>query len=265
MRSLCLEKRHFRKKPIRPMALILRRPSDLSEDLAVVGRCEWQATCSSQGLDNMCTTMSDEEAVQRVRAGDWDSYGVLASRHRQRLHRLAQRFVRDPSDAEDAVQNAHLLALTHFDQYEERSAYVHWMTSITVNQLRTSYRRDRASARCELRDCHAAPTPSPEQLAIDNDIQRIVNCALERIPSEYSSVFRMRELAGFSTAETSHRLGITDACVKVRLFRARSMLRREIGTQLGRRAVRQSPREPVTFPASGGYVSRPTDSLDTIT
>jgi RNA polymerase sigma-70 factor (ECF subfamily) len=190
----------------------------------------------------MTTTLTDEQVVQRVRAGDTESYELLASRHHQRLNRLARRFARDASDAEDAVQGAHLLALKHFEQFQGRSTYVQWMASITINEVRTGYRRNKISANVEeLQDCYPASTPSPEQLAIGGDIQRIVDNALDNIPPAYSEVFRMRELADLSTAETGRRLGLTDACVKSRMHRARSMLRRAIGEQLGGRECLNRP------------------------
>jgi RNA polymerase sigma-70 factor, ECF subfamily len=202
----------------------------------------------------MSTTPSDEDVVQRIRAGDRESYGLLAIRHQQTLERIAQKFARDPSDAEDAVQGAHLLAFSRFDQYEGRSPYVQWMASITVNQVRTGYRRDRFSAECEeLQDCYSDPTPSPEQSAIAKDFQRLVNCALDRIPPAYSMVFRMREMADLSTAETSRRLGLTNGCVKSRLLRARSMLRNAIKTQLGGRRLRPSLRGSVALPELGEF------------
>ncbi|MBZ5582348.1 MAG: hypothetical protein LAQ30_09135, partial [Acidobacteriia bacterium] len=54
--------------------------------------------------------ISDEEAVNRVKEGDPDSYAILVNRHQARLQRLARRLLRNDADAEDAVQNAHLLA-----------------------------------------------------------------------------------------------------------------------------------------------------------
>jgi RNA polymerase sigma-70 factor, ECF subfamily len=189
----------------------------------------------------MTPAQSDEDVICRIRAGDRESYGLLAVRHAQRLNRLAKKLVRDPADAEDAVQNAHLLALAHFDQYQGRSPYVRWMVSITVNAVRTGFRRNKAWAGCEeLQDCYAAATPSPEQAAIDHETRRLVDLALDRIPPAYSTVFRMRELADLSVAETGRRLGLSNACVKSRLLRARSMLRDAIETQLGCRRLRQS-------------------------
>ena len=126
------------------------------------------------------------------------------------------------------------------------------MASITINQVRTGYRRERLSAECEeLQDCYSDPTPSPEQSAIAKDFQRIVNRALDRIPPAYSMVFRMREMADLSTAETSRRLGLTDGCVKSRLLRARSMLRNAVKMQLGGRRLRPSLRGPVALPELG--------------
>jgi RNA polymerase sigma-70 factor (ECF subfamily) len=200
----------------------------------------------------MSATLSDEDVVERIRAGDRESYGLLAMRHHQRLERLAQRFVRDPADAEDAVQGAHLLAFSRFDQYQGRAPYVQWMASITVNQVRAGYRQNRLSAASEeLQDCHSDPRPSPEQSVMDQELQGILKCALEGIPPAYSLVFRLREVSNLSTAETSRRLGLSNACVKSRLLRARSMLRRRIETQLGSRKLRRSSRGPVALRDSG--------------
>ncbi len=213
----------------------------------MAGRVQYYA------IDSMSTTLSDEQVVERIRSGDRESYGLLASRYHQRLHRLARRFARDPSDAEDALQGAHLLALKHFDQYEGRSGYVEWMASITKNAVRTLYRRNRISDGHEkLLDCYPEPALSPEQLAIGRDIQRVVARALDRIPPAYSMVFRMCELGDMSIAETGRRLALTDACVKSRMHRARSMLRRAIGSQLCGQEFRQPSRRHVALPASRG-------------
>ena len=178
--------------------------------------------------------LSDEEVVQRVRAGDRESYGLLAVRHRQKLHRIAQKYVRTASEAEDAVQGAHLLALNHFDQFEGRSTYVQWMATITHNQIRGDYRHCKVQTRSEeLRDCHASASLNPEQLAIRSDVRHMVRSALKKLPPRYRLVLWMRDLAEFSTAETGRRLGVTDACVKTRLHRARSLLRDVIGRQFG--------------------------------
>jgi len=179
--------------------------------------------------------ISDQEAVGRARAGDLASYEVLASRYQQRLQRVALRFLRNEADAEDAVQRAHLLALKHLDQYAGRSSFFGWMSSITANEALTQLRRSRGGAMAGdgAFEHMASPERDPEQQAIDQDINVIVSSALESLPDAYRTVFRLREMESLSTAETGEHLGLTEACVKTRLLRARTLLRKRLSQKLG--------------------------------
>ncbi len=178
----------------------------------------------------MIQAISDDEAIGRIRSGDPNSYEVLAARYHRRLHRLALRLVRNDADAEDAVQRAHLLALRKIDQYAGRSGYFTWMHTIVVNEARTQFRRSRNLV--EIDETHArtlsSPTRSPEQQAITEEIGRRVQEAVDRLPPAYRSVVVLREMESLSTAETGRRLGLSDACVKIRLYRAKEILRRTL-------------------------------------
>jgi RNA polymerase sigma-70 factor (ECF subfamily) len=174
----------------------------------------------------MSADLTDEQLVQRVRAGDWESYGILAARHRQKLHRVAQRFARDSSEIEDVVQTAHVLALRKFHQFQGGSAYFQWMASIAINEIRTRHRQNRLPVSYgQIPDITPAVIPNPEQAANYQEMRRMLARALGQMAPAYRRVFRLRALAEFSTAETGRRLGITEACVKTRLRRARLMLR----------------------------------------
>lgn len=200
----------------------------------------------------MSTELSDNELIDRVRAGDRESYGILATRHKQKLHRVAQRFLRNSADAEDVVQSAHVLALRHFDQYQGPSAYCQWMASITINEIRTRYRQNRLLVSC-LEAAQATPvrTPNPEQTASYREIRHMVDEALHQMKPAYRHVFRMRALADFTTAETGRKLGISEACVKTRFRRARLMLQdifeapqsrtNWVGSRIGRSHKSQQP------------------------
>jgi RNA polymerase sigma-70 factor (ECF subfamily) len=180
--------------------------------------------------NRMNAAITDEEAIGRVMRGETSSYEVLATRYHGRLHRLAQKFLHSEADAEDAVQGAHLLALRHIDQYAGRSSYLTWMSSITVNvalgQMRQ--RKGVVEAGEEQVGLLRSPMRDPEQQAIDRQMDGILAAALERLPPAYGKVFRLREMETLSTAETGERLGLTEACVKTRLVRARGLLRRRI-------------------------------------
>ena len=183
----------------------------------------------------MVHEISDDEAVWRVRSGDTGSYEVLAARHDRSLHRVARRLLRSQADADDVVQRAHLLALTHIDQYCG-AGYFRWMYSIVVNEAHTQIRKTRRFTNID--DACArwlsSSMRSPEQQAVDQDVEQILERAVENLPSAYQSVFRLREMEDLTTAETGERLGLTDACVKTRLFRAKNILRRTLKQVQGR-------------------------------
>ena len=178
----------------------------------------------------MNPAITDEEAIGRVRSGDISSYEVLATRYHRRLYRLAQKFLRSEADAEDAVQGAHLLALRNIDQFEGRSSYLSWMSSITVNEALSQMRRRKGVVELgeEQIDSVRSPMRNPEQQTIDQDFDGILTGAVESLPPAYSEVFRLREVETLSTAETGERLGLTEGCVKTRLVRARGLLRRRL-------------------------------------
>jgi len=180
--------------------------------------------------NRMNAAITDEEAIGRVRRGETSSYEVLATRYHPRLYRLAQKFLRSQADAEDAVQGAHLLALRHIDQYEGRSSYLTWISSITVNEALSQMRRKKGVVEDSEEQIGSIRSPmrDPEQQAIDRDFDGILEAALERLPPAYGEVFRLREMETLSTAETGDRLGLTEACVKTRLVRAKGLLRKRL-------------------------------------
>jgi RNA polymerase sigma-70 factor (ECF subfamily) len=194
----------------------------------------------------MNAAITDEEAIGRVRRGETSSYEVLATRYHRRLYRLAQKFLRNEADAEDAVQGAHLLALRHIDQYAGRSSYLTWMSSITVNEALGQMRQKKGVVEAgeDWIGSIRSPMRNPEQQAIDRQFDGILAAAMERLPPAYGEVFRLREMETLSTAETGERLGLTEACVKARLVRARGLLRRRISRTLKSAELSSYARNP---------------------
>ncbi len=187
-------------------------------------------------LGNPAQNLSDEEVVGRVRAGETSLYEILVHRHHKRLYGLARKVLRDDAEAEDAMQDAHMRALTHLDQYAGRSTFLTWMTRIALNE---SFSRLRSRPRWLATDLPAsfwernilvrvAAGQSPERTAMRNETNTMVTNALNGLPDNYRNVLVMRELDGLTTREAARRLGLTDECVKTRLHRARRLLRQRI-------------------------------------
>src|SRR5438128_964918 len=79
-------------------------------------------------------TLTDEEVVERVRAGETGLYEILMRRHNQRLYRVACGILGDGAEAEDVMQDAYVRAYAHLDQYAGRATFATWLTRIAVNE-----------------------------------------------------------------------------------------------------------------------------------
>jgi RNA polymerase sigma-70 factor (ECF subfamily) len=190
------------------------------------------ARSTSRHLDD-APTLSDDEIVTRVCAGEVALFEILMRRHNQRLFRVVRAITRDDADAEDAVQQAYISAYKSLDRFAHASLFSTWLTRIAINEgLKRSQRRlhlaettlnDEDDVRKEV-----VVEPSPEEQASAREMTMLLEAEVNRLPLHYRIVFMMREVQQMTTAETAQCLGISEEAVKVRLFRAKALLRAAI-------------------------------------
>ena len=77
---------------------------------------------------------TDEEIVDRVKAGDTALYEIIMRRYNQRLYRVARAILRDDAEAEDVMQDAYVRAYQHLDQFAGRALFSTWLTRIAVHE-----------------------------------------------------------------------------------------------------------------------------------
>jgi RNA polymerase sigma-70 factor, ECF subfamily len=154
--------------------------------------------------------------------------------YRRRLLCVARRILRDDADAEDAVQDAFVSALTHSKQFEGRSSPLTWITRILINQaisqLRAKPRQPLAVAVGfdEVELCASiADGENPEEYVGRKELSNALRAALQQVPEKFRIVIDLREFRGMSIAETARHLSLTEACIKTRLNRARHLLRKQ--------------------------------------
>jgi RNA polymerase sigma-70 factor (ECF subfamily) len=183
---------------------------------------------------------SDEEVVRRVRAGEPELFEILMRRHNQRLYRVARSIVRNEAEAEDVMQQAYVNAYTHLDQYADRARFSTWLTRIAVHEALGRLRRRRrvrevdvSSETEETGVTLTSAEPSPEQQALTGELRRLLEGAVDALPSTSRSAFVLREVEGLSTAEAAECLGVSEDVVKTRLHRARRLLRKELFDRAG--------------------------------
>jgi RNA polymerase sigma-70 factor (ECF subfamily) len=176
-------------------------------------------------------TLRDEEIVARVRGGDTAVFEILMRRYNQRLFRAARAILRDDADAEDAVQQAYLAAYSHLNQFAGTAQFSTWLTRIAIREalgkLRSRKRRGEVDLEGQKEEMFMSDETgdSPESHAARRELAGVLETAVDALPEIYRIVFMMREIEQLSTAETADVLELSEEAVKVRLHRARGMLR----------------------------------------
>jgi len=177
-------------------------------------------------------SQTDEQIVARVLGGEIEQFETIVRRHSGRLYRVALSMLRDDAEAEDVVQDTLLSAFQHLSQFAGRAKFSTWLVRIAVRQAWAhSARRARqvpVDSDQEMFRSLTATAPDPEQHLSTTEMTGLLQRAMGGLPESYRRVIALRDLSEMDTQDTAEQLGISQINVKVRLCRARVMLRREI-------------------------------------
>ena len=177
------------------------------------------------------SALTDEEIVERVRAGEPRLFEILMRRHNQRVYRAARAILRDDGEAEDVMQDAYVRAYEHLHEFEGRARFSTWLTRIAVHEALARSRRGRRFQPLddqEQQSMSPGPRITPEEQASDHEIRTVLEKAIDSLSDEFRSVFVLRAVEEMSGAETAECLGIPEETVKTRLFRARARLQESL-------------------------------------
>jgi RNA polymerase sigma factor (sigma-70 family) len=181
-------------------------------------------------------------------AHDAASFEALMRKHNRRLYRVARSLLRDDAEAEDALQESYISAYRALGDFRGEAQLATWLTRIVVNEcmtrLRRSARRDNivpiVSAPVQLaeeEDAMAqqpsrADTDTPDGALVRAELRALLERKIDELPQDFRAVFVMRSVEEMSVQETAECLGIAEATVRTRDFRARSLLRESIAQEL---------------------------------
>jgi len=184
------------------------------------------------------SALPDWDLAERMRGGDQRAFELVMRRHNRLLYRTARAILRDDAEAEDCVQEAYLQGFRSIAAFRGESKLSTWLTRIVVNQaLGTMRKRKKQDSDISLDnvldlDGHvrgaSASVGEPEQpeaSALREEMRRILERNIDQLPSAFRTVFMLRALEEMSAQETAECLGIPEATVRTRFFRARSLLR----------------------------------------
>lgn len=174
--------------------------------------------------------LTDPELVKRILAGDMRAMEALMRRHNRLVFRTARAILRDDAEAEDAVQEAYLQAYRSLGTFRGESKFSTWLVRIAVNQALMRRRRSMRAAEVVPLD----PAIQVEEEHGDSMLRRILEKRIDALPDDYRAVFVLRALEELTVEEAAAALGIPEATVRTRYFRARGLLRESLARDVDR-------------------------------
>ncbi|MBV8358245.1 MAG: RNA polymerase sigma factor [Deltaproteobacteria bacterium] len=195
----------------------------------------------------------DDELIAEVRNGHTAAFAELASRYRDRVERLCQRFFSDREIVRDLVQESFIRAFAGLSTYRAEMPFFGWLRAIVANVCYDELRRRRRRPE-ELVADFSGPEANWIQLVDHSTPEKIVEAAQERreahvlahrlldsLRPDDRMVVVLRESEGLGVDEVAKIMGWSEAKVKIRAFRARQFMRKQaesILSQQKRRVVK---------------------------
>ena len=186
-------------------------------------------------MDAQLEKYSDFQIIQRINDGDITLFEILIRRYGSFLYKIGRLYNHNHENTKDLMQDTYVNAYIHLKKFENRSSFKTWLTRIMLNQCyqkrhKLSFQNEIISddIQNEKSSVLFHHSTNNEKIAINKELGRILENAIREIPEDYRIVFSLREINGLSVAETAEALNISENNVKVRLNRAKVMLRREI-------------------------------------
>lgn len=184
---------------------------------------------------------TESELIRRIREGQTDVFEALIHPHLGKIYALALRMTGNTADAEDALQEACLLAFSRLGTFRGEAAFGTWFYRIALNSIYMGFRRrpggvvedidaylPRFDANGTILDGARPIALDPEDETIRAEVGAILEAAVRRLPPDFRAVLVARDVDGLSTDETAEALGLTRAAVKSRLHRARLSVRKQL-------------------------------------
>jgi RNA polymerase sigma factor (sigma-70 family) len=170
--------------------------------------------------------LSDEDIADRVIKGEKHLYEGLMRKYNLRLFRICFSIVNDDMAVEDIMQTAYLNAYLNLAKFQNRSSFSTWLTRILINES-LLYKKKKLKRELLLAEKQENNylSETPLNGLMNKELKVLLEKTIADLPEKYKIVFVMREIEEMSTNETMGVLNISESNVKIRLNRAKEMLR----------------------------------------
>lgn len=176
----------------------------------------------------------DKELVRRVQQGDKSAYDILVIKYQHKIVQLVNRFVKDPSEAQDVAQEAFIKAYRALGNFRGDSAFYTWLYRIAINTAKNylvSRSRRYSDYEVDVQDAEQVENApqlkgmeTPDSILMNEQIIEAIKAAIEKLPDEMRTAIMLREFEGMSYEEIAQAMECPVGTVRSRIFRAREAI-----------------------------------------
>ena len=193
------------------------------------------------------TEVTEQELVQRLQAGDAETFDALFRRYFQKIFRQATHLLGNAAEAEEVVQEVFLAVYEKAHTFRGEAAFTTWLYRLTTNAAFSRLRRRKRSHEVAIEDYlpqfqpdgHHLVRPvvdwsaNLEERLADAQLQQLLRQAIELLQPLDKAVLVLSDFEDLSNKEIGEALGLTVLAVKARLHRARLFLRGQLAVAFG--------------------------------
>lgn len=180
----------------------------------------------------------DKDLVARVQQGDKSAYDLLVIKYQHKIIQLVNRYIKDPSEAQDVAQEAFIKAYRALANFRGDSAFYTWLYRIAINTAKNyllSRSRRHSDYHVDVQDAEQLENvpqlkgmDTPEYLLMNDDIVEAIELAIEKLPEEMRIAIMLREFEGMSYEEIAQTMECPVGTVRSRIFRAREAIDKKL-------------------------------------
>lgn len=179
--------------------------------------------------------LKESEIINRILKGEKELFELLIRRNNQKLYRTIRSYLKEDAEVEDVMQNSYIKAYTKLYQFRKDALFSTWLIRIAINEAlaRLNEKGKTYHLRIDANTHDDRPVleipdnkqPNPQQKMIQHEAQNLLEKAIDSLEPKYRIVYILKEVEEMKIKEIAHALNLTESNVKVRIHRAKTMLK----------------------------------------
>jgi RNA polymerase sigma factor (sigma-70 family) len=184
-------------------------------------------------------TLTDETIISSVLHGKTEDYEILVRRYNNLLYKTARGILSVENDIEDVMQEAYIRSYEKLAQFRQEAKFSTWLTRILINCALQHLNKIKGKAHLSLdvltrggMDGEEYTPMESNSAEVSENLAKALEGAISHLPVKYRLVFILREVQHLPVADTATIIGISEENVKIRLHRAKGMLKNMLQSRL---------------------------------